>query len=61
MIDVAVDRAANAWDLAALGPIVDEAGGRLTDLAGVATHDGGNALATNGAVHDAALALLTGR
>jgi histidinol-phosphatase len=61
VIDVAVDRAASAWDLAALGPILDEAGGRLTDLDGVATHDGGNALASNGAVHDAALALLTGR
>ena len=33
------------WDLAALVPILAEAGGRLTDLAGVDTHDGGNALA----------------
>ena len=58
VIDLAVDRDANAWDLAALVPILEEAGGRLTDLDGVATHDGGNAVASNGAVHDAALALL---
>ena len=60
VIDVAVDRAAGVWDLAALVPILDEAGGRLTDLDGVATHDGGNALASNGHVHDAALEVLHG-
>ena len=60
VIDVAVDRAASVWDLAALVPILDEAGGRLTDLDGVATHDGGNALASNGHVHDAALEVLQG-
>jgi len=60
VIDVAVDRAAGVWDLAALVPILDEAGGRLTDLDGVATHDGGNALASNGHVHGAALEVLRG-
>jgi histidinol-phosphatase len=60
VIDLAVDRAASVWDLAALVPILDEAGGRLTDLDGVATHDGGNALASNGQVHEAALTLLRG-
>jgi len=60
VIDVAVDRAASVWDLAALVPILDEAGGRLTDLDGVATHDGGNALASNGHVHGAALEVLRG-
>ena len=58
VIDVAVDRSANVWDLAALVPVLGEAGGRLTDLRGVATHDGGDALASNGLVHDAALAAL---
>jgi histidinol-phosphatase len=61
VIDLAVDREANVWDLAAVLPIVVEAGGRLTDLAGTDTHEGGSALTTNGAVHDAALALLDGR
>ena len=60
VIDVAVDRAASVWDLAALVPILDEAGGRLTDLDGVATHAGGNALASNGHLHDAALTVLRG-
>lgn len=55
-IDVAVDAAANPWDLAALVPILTEAGGRLTDLSGVPTWSGGDGLATNGALHDAALA-----
>jgi histidinol-phosphatase len=58
VIDLAVDRSASIWDLAALVPIVVEAGGRLTDLSGADTHDGGSALTTNGTVHDAALALL---
>jgi histidinol-phosphatase len=58
VIDLAVDREASVWDLAALAPVLAEAGGRLTDLSGVATHDGGNALASNGRVHDAALAVL---
>ena len=35
VLDVAVDPVANPWDLAALAPVVAEAGGRLTDLAGV--------------------------
>ena len=60
VIDVAVDRTASVWDLAALVPILDEAGGRLTDLDGVATHDGGNALASNGHLHHAALEVLRG-
>ena len=61
VVDVAVDRAASVWDLAALVPILEEAGGRLTDLDGVETHDGGNALASNGLVHDAALDALRGK
>ena len=32
VLDVAVDPVANPWDLAALVPVVAEAGGRLTDL-----------------------------
>jgi len=55
-IDVAVDAAANPWDLAALVPILTEAGGRLTDLTGAPTWIGGDGLSTNGALHDAALA-----
>ena len=50
-----------AWDIAAAKIIVEEAGGRFTDLAGNDTVHGGNALATNGRVHDEALALLRPR
>jgi histidinol-phosphatase len=58
VLDLAVDRSASAWDLAALAPIVVEAGGRLTDLDGVDTHDGGNAVTSNGRLHSAALGVL---
>ena len=45
------------WDLAPCKVIIEEAGGRFTDFAGVPTIYSGNAFATNGALHDAALAL----
>jgi histidinol-phosphatase len=51
----------NLWDNAPLQVIVEEAGGRFTDLDGVARADGGNALSTNGRLHDGALAALRGR
>jgi len=54
-IDLAVDRSASAWDLAAPAAIVVEAGGRLTDLTGADTHDGGSAVTSNARLHDAAL------
>lgn len=47
------------WDVAALEPIVSEAGGRLTGLDGAPWQSGG-CLTTNGALHDDALALLRG-
>jgi histidinol-phosphatase len=46
------------WDLAPAKIIVEEAGGRFTDLEGQSTIYTGTALATNGRVHDAALRLL---
>jgi histidinol-phosphatase len=46
-----------AWDLAPCKVIVEEAGGRFTDFAGTPTIYSGNAFATNGVLHDAALAL----
>lgn len=45
-----VDGVANPWDLAALLPIVQEAGGVFTDWSGAATAFGGSAIATNGAL-----------
>jgi histidinol-phosphatase len=46
------------WDLAPCRLLVEEAGGRFTDFDGQPTIYTGTALATNGRVHDAALALL---
>jgi histidinol-phosphatase len=46
------------WDLAAPQVIVEEAGGTFTDLAGVPTAAGGSALATNGLLHEQALAIV---
>ena len=57
--EMACDPQVKLWDLAAPKIIVEEAGGRFTDFAGVARADGGNGLATNGLVHDEVLAILT--
>jgi histidinol-phosphatase len=47
-----------AWDLAPCQIVVEEAGGRFTDFAGTPTIHSGHAFATNGRLHEAALALL---
>jgi histidinol-phosphatase len=57
-VDVACEPEVSLWDLAALDVIVREAGGRFTDLDGTPGPAGGSALATNGHLHDAALAHL---
>jgi histidinol-phosphatase len=57
-VDAAVEPVMNLWDNAALLPIVEEAGGRFTNLAGERTHDGGSAIASNGLLHDAVVAAL---
>jgi histidinol-phosphatase len=60
-VDACVETAANLWDLAAPKLIVEEAGGRLTDLGGADRADGGSALATNGLLHDELLGALADR
>ncbi len=54
MIDVDL----HVWDLAALKIIIEEAGGRFTDLSGRATAYGGSAIASNGLVHEAIRSLV---
>jgi histidinol-phosphatase len=44
------------WDLAAIQPIVEEAGGRFSDRDGVARADGGSAVSSNGLLHTELLA-----
>jgi histidinol-phosphatase len=57
-VDVAVEPEVSVWDVAAVQVIVEEAGGRFTDLAGNARPDGGSAVSTNGLLHDEVLAAL---
>jgi histidinol-phosphatase len=56
--EVMLETAVQAWDLAPTKIIVEEAGGRFTDFTGVPTIYNGNAIVSNGHVHDAVLALL---
>jgi histidinol-phosphatase len=56
--DVVLEARLNRWDLAAVRCVVEAAGGRVTDLSGQPRSDGGSALATNGLLHDEALAIV---
>jgi histidinol-phosphatase len=56
--DVCCEPIVSLWDLAPLLVIVEEAGGRFTDLGGARTAGGGDAIASNGSLHDAALAII---
>jgi histidinol-phosphatase len=58
-LDVMVEPELSLWDVAALIPIVTEAGGRFTDLDGRPGPGGGSAVATNGRLHDDILNRLT--
>ncbi len=55
-VDIAAEPELGLYDMAALVPVVTEAGGRFTSLAGVDGCFGGNAVATNGLLHDEVLA-----
>ena len=57
-LDAMVEPRVNAWDVAPLGILVEEAGGRATDLAGAPRLDGGDWLSSNGALHDELLGAL---
>jgi histidinol-phosphatase len=56
--EIGCEAVVSLWDLAAPQVIVEEAGGTFTDLGGVRTADGGDALATNGLLHEQALAIV---
>jgi histidinol-phosphatase len=49
-----------SWDLAAPSIVVEEAGGRMTDLHGLRSIHAGTALATNGLLHDEVVRTLRG-
>jgi len=56
--DIAAEPELELYDMAALVPIVVEAGGRFTSLEGTDGPWGGNAVATNGLLHDKAMVYL---
>ena len=58
-VDAMVEPELSLWDLAALVPIVTEAGGEFTDLDGRPGPGGGSAVATNGRLHSDILERLT--
>ena len=55
-VDASFEPEVSLWDLAPLQVIAEEAGGRFTDLSGVATPEGGSAVCSNGLLHEAVLA-----
>ena len=59
-VDISAETDVKLWDLAALQVIVEEAGGKFTDLDGLARPDRGSAVATNGHLHDEVLKRLHG-
>lgn len=56
--DIFLDGKVSPWDVAAPKIIIEEAGGRFTDFNGKDTIYSGNALATNGLLHDEVLEML---
>jgi len=56
--DIAIDPIVSLWDVAALVPILEAAGGRWSTVAGDANVDGGSFVCTNGLLHDAVIAAL---
>ncbi|MCX8251738.1 MAG: inositol monophosphatase family protein [Dehalococcoidia bacterium] len=59
-IDIHIDPEMNIWDVAPMPTIIEEAGGRATDLDGKRGIDLENLIATNGQLHDRVLELLNG-
>lgn len=60
VVDAAAEPEVSLWDLAALAVLVEEAGGRFTDLRGRRGPAGGSALSSNGALHGTVLRTLSG-
>jgi histidinol-phosphatase len=56
--DIALDPSVSVWDVAAVQVIVEESGGHFSDLSGARRPDGGDAIATNGLLHQPALAIV---
>jgi histidinol-phosphatase len=57
-LDASVEANLDVWDYAALVPIIEEAGGRISDLEYKPPHAGGQIACSNGRLHDELLAVL---
>jgi histidinol-phosphatase len=57
-VDLAAEPELSIWDMAALAPVVTEAGGRFTGLDGIDGVHQGNAAASNGLLHGDLLAAI---
>lgn len=57
-VEAALDWTSKPWDLAPLGIIVEEAGGRSTNVRGERTIYTGQLVSTNGRIHDEVLEIL---
>ena len=58
-VDASFEPEVSLWDVAPLQVVVEEAGGRFTDLSGRAAPDGGSVVCSNGLLHDEVLGALT--
>jgi histidinol-phosphatase len=56
--EVMVEQGLHVWDVAAVAPIIEEAGGRFTDWQGRATIHHPDVIASNGKLHDETLRIL---
>ena len=56
--EVMLDPVTNPWDVAAVQPILEEAGGSFTDWRGRATIYGGDGMATNGRLREAVMEIV---
>lgn len=56
--DVMIDPIVSPWDVAAIRPVIEQAGGRFTDWTAKATTKSNNAVGSNGLLHDKILAAL---
>ncbi len=59
VVDIAAEPQLETYDMAALVPIVEEAGGRMTSYSGGSALGGGSALTTNGSLHDEVLRVIS--
>ena len=53
-----IDPIVSIWDIAPITVIINEAGGRFSDVDGIDRIDGGTGIGTNGLIHDELLAEL---